>query len=114
LKNASLDAYSVVMAIANSLLRKAVCPAEYPEVCPATPRGVGLIYDYTERAEPIRISLQGDHPGTLARFLRILYLAGTGPHEHPLSHEAKQAIDLLCVDTGVNDCVTLHAALSRK
>jgi hypothetical protein len=114
LKNASLDAYSVVMTISNSLLRKAVCPAEYPEVCSQMPRGVGLIYDYTELAEPIRISLQGDHPDALARFLRILYLAGKGAHEHPLSHEAKQAIDLLCVDTGVNDCVTLDAALSHK
>lgn len=113
LQNAAGE-YGAVLAIANSLLRKAVCPAEYPEVCSRMPRGVGLIYDYTERAEPIRISLQGDHPDTLARFLRILYLAGTGTRDHPLSREAKQAINLLCVDTGVNDCVTLHAALSPK
>jgi hypothetical protein len=35
------------------------------------PAGVGLIFDYTRDAKPIRIPLSGTHPAFVARFLRI-------------------------------------------
>lgn len=108
------DAYSAVLSIANSLIRKAVCPAQYPDVCGQMPSGVGLLFDYTPDAQPLRIILDGDHPDMMARFLRILYLAGVGTHENSINYLAKQAIDMLCVDTGSGTCQTLRSALASQ
>jgi hypothetical protein len=108
------DAYKVVLSIANSLLRKAVCPTEYPNVCSRMPVGVGLIFDYADDAQPIRISLGGNHPDMIARFLRILYLAGVGTRENSINYLAKKAIEMLCVDTGSTDCESLRSALGEK
>lgn len=106
--------YGVVLDIANSLLRKSVCPKTYPEVCDEMPRGVGLIYDYTANAKPIRISIEGTHPAYVARFLRILYLAGADTRQGGLNHMARQAIALLQVEGKQSEWLTLRQALGRE
>ena len=114
LTNGPADAYGAVLSIANSLLRKAVCPAEYPNLCARMPSGVGLIFDYLPDAAPIPIRLEGDHPDMMARFLRILYIAGIGTRENSINHLAKQAIDQLCVETTQRKCDTLRSALTPE
>lgn len=114
LRKGPADAYKVVLSIANSLIRKAMCPTQYPDVCSQMPSGVGLLYDYTTTAQPLRIVLEGDHPDMMARFLRILYLAGVGTRENSINYEAKQAIDMLCVDTSLGSCETLRSALAPQ
>ncbi|OAF19642.1 hypothetical protein [Bradyrhizobium neotropicale] len=107
-------AYSAVLDIANSLVRKSVCPRTYPKVCNEMPRGVGLIYDYQSNAQPIRIRLSGAHPEFVARFLRILYLAAKDTSQGSgLAHEAKQAIDLLQVEARENEWQSLSRVFAR-
>lgn len=108
------NAYSVILDIANSLIRKSVCPTTYPAVCKNMPMGVGLIFDYTPDAKPIQVRLAGRHPEFVARFLRILFLAGmTSDGGHPLAMEASKAINLLHVETRPNEWYSLRRSLTR-
>lgn len=114
LDTAPAKAYSVVIDIANSLLRKSVCPTTFPEVCPEMPLGVGVIYDYTADGKPIRISISGTHPAYIARFLRILYLAGADTRQSGISYLAKQAIGMLEVEGKPNEWRSVGQALGRE
>jgi len=107
-------AFGTLLAVANPLLRKSVCPDTFPKVCKRMPVGVGVIYDYTSSADPIRIHLSGAHPDFIARFLRILYLEGqTGDDFAGLSHEAAEAIGLLQVEVGEERWESVRDFLGR-
>lgn len=107
-------AFGTLLAVTDALLRKSVCPDTFPKVCKRMPAGVGVIYDYTSTADPIRIHLSGAHPDFIARFLRILYLEGqTGDDFVGLSHEAAEAIGLLQVEVGDDRWETVSGFLGR-
>jgi len=89
-KNRDID--DTILAISNSLLRKATCPETYPEVCARMPAGVGVIYDYTSNSKPIRVKFEGSHPAYIARFLRMLYFAAGND---PIRAVVTRAIGLL-------------------
>lgn len=111
----SPEAYSTVLDITNSLIRKSVCPRTYPRLCRDMPSGVGLIYNYQSDAKPIRIRLLGAHPEFVARFLRILYLAAMGSsQESSLAVVSKQAIDLLEVEAHPGDWKSLKRVFARQ
>ena len=115
LSTGPVPAYQAVIDISNALIRKSLCPQSFPKLCSKIPLGgVGLDFDYTATAEPIRIPLSGSHPAFVARFLRILYLAGVGTTENSISYLAKEAIDHLLVQGGGHEWTTLRKALSRQ
>jgi hypothetical protein len=104
-------AVGTLLDVTNALLRRSVCPDTFPKVCKRMPAGVGVIYDYTSGAAPIRIHLSGSHPDFIARFLRIIYLEGkAGGDLVGLSHEAAQAIALLRIEVGTDRWETVDAA----
>jgi hypothetical protein len=109
------EAYSAILDVANSLIRKSVCPKTFPRVCKEMPPGVGLIFDLRKDANPIRIRLAGTHPEYVARFLRILYLAGIGTsQQNSLTYVAKQAIDLLQVEDLSGSWNTVKQTFERQ
>jgi hypothetical protein len=95
-------------------MRKSVCPETFPEVCDQMPRGVGLIFDYTRDAKPVRIPAGGTHPAFIARFLRILYLSGIGTTENSINYEAHQAIDLHEIQGDSGTWTSLKACNQRS
>ncbi|TAX64416.1 hypothetical protein ELI03_34745 [Rhizobium leguminosarum] len=106
------DEYALLLAMANSLMRRATCPDTFPAVCPAMPYGVGLIYDYST-AKPIDVSLGGSHPSYSARFLRVLYLLGVGSKQHDVNYEAERAIGKLRLVNSQGQPVRLQDALPQ-
>lgn len=103
--------YSALLDVTNALMRRAVCPETFPEVCDRMPRGVGLIFDYTAGAKPLVVPPGGTHPAFIARFLRILYLAGVGTTENSINQEARRAIDLIEIQGGSGDPTSLKHAI---
>jgi hypothetical protein len=92
------DAYAALIDMTNSLLRRAICPETFPDVCSKMPAGVGLIYDYTDTAEPIKIQVRGSHPEYIARFLRLLYLSGKNTGNNDVNYQAQSIIEHLLVE----------------
>lgn len=112
LASARVSVYQTILDITNALIRQSMCPDTFPNSCPRIPLGgVGLYFDYTEAAEPVRIVLGGTHPAYVARFLRILYLSGVGTDINSINYLAKEAIDRLEVMNAKNDWITLRNAL---
>lgn len=108
LETGPVAAYSAILDVTNMLMREALCPQTFPNACRAIPAGVGLIFDYTPEAKPIRITLSGSHPAYIARFLRIMYLSGIGTSQNSINYLAKKAIDLLEVETNAHQWKTIR------
>lgn len=90
--------YSALLDIANSLLRKALCPATYPALCSNIHPGVGLLFNHSN-SDGIRIQAGGTHPEYIARFVRLIYLAGTDTNINSINFLARQVIEKLVVET---------------
>jgi len=109
------EAYSTLLDITNSLIRKSVCPRTFPDVCDKMPRGVGLIFDYQSDAKPIRVRLAGSHPEFVARFLRILYVASRDTSQSStLGALTRRAIDQLEVEIEQSGWRSMTQSFSRE
>lgn len=112
LETAGLDEYAVVLQIANALLAQALCPKTYPKPCEKLHPGVGLIYN-SAIGEAIRIQSGGKHPAFVARFVRLLYLAGEGTNQNSINYLAKQVLNQLEIEQEPGSWVSAREALSR-
>jgi hypothetical protein len=89
--------YSLLLDIVNLLIRRNLCPDTYPVPCSKLAPGVGLIFNSAD-GEPIRIAAGGNHPEFVARFLRLIYLAGKGTKEKSINYLAGEEISKLIVE----------------
>jgi hypothetical protein len=112
LTTGTVEDYSVLLDIINDLVRKKLCPDSYPNPCSRLAPGVGLIFNSADD-KPIHISVGGAHPEFVARFLRLLYLAGVGTGANTINNLAGQVLSRLEVEVPGEGWLHLDAALEH-
>jgi len=110
LEAANVHEYGVILDIANSLIVRSLCPKTYPDICEEINPGVGLYYNSSSQA-PIRIKAGGRHPEFIARFVRIVYLAGLGTEQNSINYLARQIIDKFQIKEDSGDWSAIGKAM---
>ncbi|UVO28156.1 hypothetical protein [Bradyrhizobium arachidis] len=115
LKRGDPKDYAMLLGIVNALIRQKLCPETFPIPCNRLAPGVGIIFNSGDGDnEPIRITAGGAHPEFVARFLRLVYLAGQETNENTIDHLAKQVIDKLLVEVPGKGWLKLDAAFEPQ
>jgi hypothetical protein len=113
LKRADPNDYGLLLDIVNALIRRKLCPETFPVPCSRLAPGVGIIFNSADD-KPIQITAGGAHPEFVARFLRLIYLAGRGTGEHSINYLAQQVIARLLIEVPGKGWIKLDDAFERQ
>jgi hypothetical protein len=115
LKRGDPQDYAMLLDAVNTLIRQKLCPETFPVPCSRLAPGVGIIFNSADGGnEPIRITGGGTHPEFLARFLRLIHLAGQGTSEHSVNYLAQRVLEKLLVDVPGKGWVKLDEAFEGQ
>lgn len=111
LNHGAVEDYGLLLDIVNELIRKNLCPESFPRSCERIAPGVGIYFNSADNL-PIKISAGGSHPEFVARFLRLLYLAGLNTNHRSINYLAGKVIEKLLVEVPGKGWVSLGEAFS--